>query len=210
MNLILLGAPGAGKGTQAEIICAKLNIPSISTGNILRAAVKEGTEMGLKAKSFMDAGALVPDEVIIGILKERLAQPDCANGFILDGFPRNLAQAEELVGMGIRVNKALLINVPDDVLVDRVQGRMVCDKCGASYHLKNNPPAAEGVCDKCGGRLEARKDDRPETVRARLKVYHDLTDPVVEFYRNRGVLSEIDGTASIDEATAEILKILEG
>ena len=122
----------------------------------------------------------------------------------------HLAQAEELVGMGIRVNKALLINVPDDVLVDRVQGRVVCDKCGTSYHLKNNPPAAEGVCDKCGGRLEARKDDRPETVRARLKVYHDLTDPVVEFYRNRGVLSEIDGTASIDEATAEILKILEG
>ena len=196
MKLIMFGPPGAGKGTQADILGRRYGIKKISTGDALRAVIRSGSERGEQVKALMDEG--------------KFASPDCANGFILDGFPRNLAQAEELVGMGIRVNKALLINVPDDVLVDRVQGRVVCDKCGTSYHLKNNPPAAEGVCDKCGGRLEARKDDRPETVRARLKVYHDLTDPVVEFYRNRGVLSEIDGTASIDEATAEILKILEG
>ena len=164
----------------------------------------------------MDQGKFVPDEIVTEIIRDRVSSPDCANGFILDGFPRNLAQAEALVDMGIKVNKALLIDVPDEVLVDRVQGRermsgrRVCENCGASYHLKNNPPAVEGVCDKCGGHLEARSDDRPETVRARLKVYHELTDPVVDFYRNRGVLSEIDGTASIENATAEILKILEG
>ena len=171
--------------------------------------IRSGSELGEQVKDLMDQGKFVPDEIVTEIIRDRVSSPDCANGFILDGFPRNLAQAEALVDMGIKVNKALLIDVPDEVLVDRVQGRVMCDKCGASYHLKNNPPAVEGVCDKCGGRLEARKDDRPETVRARLKVYHDLTDPVVEFYRNRGVLSEIDGTASIDEATAEILKILE-
>ena len=210
MKLIMFGPPGAGKGTQADILGRRYGIKKISTGDALRAVIRSGSERGEQVKALMDEGKFVPDEIVTEIIRDRVASPDGANGFILDGFPRNLAQAEELVGMGIRVNKALLINVPDDVLVDRVQGRMVCDKCGASYHLKNNPPAAEGVCDKCGGRLEARKDDRPETVRARLKVYHDLTDPVVEFYRNRGVLSEIDGTASIDEATAEILKILEG
>lgn len=210
MKLIMFGPPGAGKGTQADILGRRYGIKKISTGDALRAVIRSGSERGEQVKALMDEGKFVPDEIVTEIIRDRVASPDCANGFILDGFPRNLAQAEELVGMGIRVNKALLINVPDDVLVDRVQGRMVCDKCGASYHLKNNPPAAEGVCDKCGGRLEARKDDHPETVRARLKVYHDLTDPVVEFYRNRGVLSEIDGTASIDEATAEILKILEG
>lgn len=210
MKLIMFGPPGAGKGTQADILGRRYGIKKISTGDALRAVIRSGSERGEQVKALMDEGKFVPDEIVTEIIRDRVASPDCANGFILDGFPRNLAQAEELVGMGIRVNKALLINVPDDVLVDRVQGRVVCDKCGASYHLKNNPPAAEGVCDKCGGRLEARKDDRPETVQARLKVYHDLTDPVVEFYRNRGVLSEIDGTASIDEATAEILKILEG
>lgn len=210
MKLIMFGPPGAGKGTQADILGRRYGIKKISTGDALRAVIRSGSELGEQVKALMDEGKFVPDEIVTEIIRDRVASPDCANGFILDGFPRNLAQAEELVGMGIRVNKALLINVPDDVLVDRVQGRVVCDKCGISYHLKNNPPAAEGVCDKCGGRLEARKDDRPETVRARLKVYHDLTDPVVEFYRNRGVLSEIDGTASIDEATAEILKILEG
>ena len=143
-------------------------------------------------------------------IRDRVSSPDCANGFILDGFPRNLAQAEALLNMGIRMNKALLINVPDEVLVERVQGRVVCSKCGASYHVTNNPPQEEGVCDKCGGCLEARSDDRPETVRARLKTYHELTDPVVDFYRGRGILSEIDGTADIETATAEILKILEG
>ena len=186
MNLILLGAPGAGKGTQAEIICAKLNIPSISTGNILRAAVKEGTEMGLKAKSFMDAGALVPDEVIIGILKERLAQDDCANGFILDGVPRTIAQAEAIETMGIRI-----------------------EKCGASYHIVNKKSKVEGVCDLCGGKTVIRKDDQPATVLDRLKAYHEQTEPLVAFYRERGKLAVIPFCPSIEETTAEVMKALE-
>ena len=196
MNLILLGAPGAGKGTQAEIICAKLNIPSISTGNILRAAVKDGTEMGLKAKSFMDAGALVPDEVIIGILKERLAQPDCANGFILDGVPRTIAQVLEL-------------QVEDSVIVERMSGRRVCEKCGASYHIINKKSKVEGVCDLCGGKTVIRKDDQPATVLDRLKAYHEQTEPLVDFYRTRGKLAEIKFCPSIEETTAEVMKALE-
>ena len=187
MNLILLGAPGAGKGTQAEIICAKLNIPSISTGNILRAAVKEGTEMGLKAKSFMDAGALVPDEVIIGILKERLAQADCANGFILDGVPRTIAQAEAIETMGIRIDKVLELQVEDSVIVERMSGRRVCEKCGASYHILNKKSKVED----------------------RLKAYHEQTEPLVEFYRTRGKLAEIKFCPSIEETTAEVMKALE-
>ena len=188
MNLILLGAPGAGKGTQAEIICAKLNIPSISTGNILRAAVKEGTEMGLKAKSFMDAGALVPDEVIIGILKDRLSEADCANGFILDGVPRTIAQAEAIETMGIRIDKVLELQVEDNVIVDRMGGRRVCEKCGASYHIVNKKRKVEGVCDLCGGKTVIRKDDQPATVLDRLKAYHEQTEPLGEFYRQRGKL----------------------
>ena len=199
MNLILLGAPGAGKGTQAEIICAKLNIPSISTGNILRAAVKEGTEMGLKAKSFMDAGALVPDEVIIGILKERLAQDDCANGFILDGVPRTIAQ----------VDKVLELSVADDVIVERMSGRRVCEKCGASYHIINKKSKVEGVCDLCGGKTVIRKDDQPATVLDRLKAYHEQTEPLVAFYRERGKLAVIPFCPSIEETTAEVMKALE-
>ena len=192
MNLILLGAPGAGKGTQAEIICAKLNIPSISTGNILRAAVKEGTEMGLKAKSFMDAGALVPDEVIIGILKERLAQPDCANGFILDGVPRTIAQAEAIETMGIRIDKVLELQVEDNVIVDRMSGRRVCEKCGASYHIVNKKSKVEGVCDLCGGKTVIRKDDQPATVLDRLKAYHEQTAPLIGYYSEQGKLRRID------------------
>ena len=210
MKLIMFGPPGAGKGTQADILGRRYGIKKISTGDALRDVIRSGSELGEQVKDLMDQGKFVPDEIVTEIIRDRVSSPDCANGFILDGFPRNLAQAEARVDMGIKVNKALLIDVPDEVLVDRVQGRVMCDKCGASYHLKNNPPAVEGVCDKCGGHLEARSDDRPETVRARLKVYHELTDPVVDFYRNRGVLSEIDGTASIENATAEILKILEG
>ena len=206
MKLIMFGPPGAGKGTQADILGRRYGIKKISTGDALRDVIRSGSELGEQVKDLMDQGKFVPDEIVTEIIRDRVSSPDCANGFILDGFPRNLA----LVDMGIKVNKALLIDVPDEVLVDRVQGRVMCDKCGASYHLKNNPPAVEGVCDKCGGHLEARSDDRPETVRARLKVYHELTDPVVDFYRNRGVLSEIDGTTSIENATAEILKILEG
>ena len=197
MKLIMFGPPGAGKGTQADILGRRYGIKKISTGDALRDVIRSGSELGEQVKDLMDQGKFVPDEIVTEIIRDRVSSPDCANGFILDGFPRNLAQAEALVDMGIKVNKALLIDVPDEVLVDRVQGRVMCDKCGASYHLKNNPP-------------EARSDDRPETVQARLKVYHELTDPVVDFYRNRGVLSEIDGTASIENATAEILKILEG
>ena len=209
MNLILLGAPGAGKGTQAEIICAKLNIPSISTGNILRAAVKEGTEMGLKAKSFMDAGALVPDEVIIGILKERLAQDDCANGFILDGVPRTIAQAESLEKAGIRFDDVISIEIPDEAIMERMSGRRVCEKCGASYHIINKKSKVEGVCDLCGGKTVIRKDDQPATVLDRLKAYHEQTEPLVDFYRTRGKLAEIKFCPSIEETTAEVMKALE-
>lgn len=210
MKLIMFGPPGAGKGTQADILGRRYGIKKISTGDALRDVIRSGSELGEQVKALMDEGKFVPNEIVTEIIRDRINSPDCANGFILDGFPRNLEQAKELVGMGVRVNKALLINVPDEVLVDRVQGRVMCDKCGASFHLKNNPPAVEGVCDKCGGHLQARHDDRPETVRARLKVYHEQTDPVVDFYRDRGVLSEIDGTASIEAAAEEILKILEG
>jgi adenylate kinase len=209
MNLILLGAPGAGKGTQAEIICAKLNIPTISTGNILRAAVKEGTEMGLKAKSYMDAGALVPDDVIIGILKERLAAADCANGFILDGVPRTLAQAEAIERMGIRIDKAVELAVEDQTIIDRMSGRRVCEACGASYHIKNKPSKVEGVCDSCGGKLVIRKDDEPATVLDRLKAYHTQTEPLVAFYRERGKLAVVENQPTIEATTAEVLKALE-
>ena len=208
MNLILLGAPGAGKGTQAEIICAKLNIPSISTGNILRAAVKEGTEMGLKAKSFMDAGALVPDEVIIGILKERLAQDDCANGFILDGVPRTLAQAEALEAKGVRIDHVISIEVDDNDIARRMGGRRVCSKCGASYHVVAKPPKTEGVCDSCGGELIIRKDDAPETVLKRLAVYHASTEVLKDYYAKLGRLHTVNGNQSIEGANEEILKAI--
>ena len=208
MNIILLGAPGAGKGTQAEIICEKLNIPTISTGAILRAAMKEGTEMGLKAKSFIEAGALVPDEVIIGIVKERLAADDCANGFILDGVPRTIAQAKAIDEMGIRIDMALDIEVRDETIIERVSGRRVCG-CGASYHIKYKPSKAEGVCDKCGAALTIRKDDEPQTVLDRLTTYHELTEPLKDFYREKGILVEIGGEGSVDETTALVLKALE-
>jgi len=209
MNLILLGAPGAGKGTQAEFICAKYQIPSISTGNILRAAVKEGTEMGLKAKSFMDAGALVPDAVIIGILKERLTQPDCANGFILDGVPRTIAQAEAIEAMGIRIDKVLEIAVEDETIINRMSGRRVCEACGASYHVASKPSKVEGVCDSCGGKLVIRKDDEAATVLGRLKAYHEQTEPLVEFYRQRGKLVVVKGVDTVQATTELVFKALE-
>ena len=209
MKLILLGAPGAGKGTQAEILCDKLHIPTISTGNILRAAVKDGTPMGLKAKSYMDAGALVPDEVIVAIVKERLAQPDCAGGFILDGMPRTIVQADALEKMGVEIDKALNILADEDLIIDRMAGRRVCAKCGASYHIKNKPSAKEGVCDRCGGELVIRKDDQPETVRDRLKAYHEQTEPLVGYYRERGKLVDIPDQGSIEATNAYILKVLE-
>ena len=209
MKLILLGAPGAGKGTQADILKKKLNVPTISTGNILRAAVKNGTPTGLRAKEYMDAGRLVPDEVIIGILKERLAQADCANGFILDGVPRTIAQAEAIETMGIRIDKVLELQVEDNVIVDRMSGRRVCEKCGASYHIVNKKSKVEGVCDCCGGKLVIRKDDQPATVLDRLKAYHEQTEPLVDFYRQRGKLAVIPFNDSIEATTAEIMKALE-
>ena len=209
MNLILLGAPGAGKGTQAEIICDKLRIPAISTGNIIRAAVKEGTPMGLKAKAFMDAGALVPDEVIVGIVKERLTQPDCANGFILDGMPRTIAQGEALEQMGVEIYKVINLVVSDEEITKRMSGRRVCGSCGASYHIVNKRPAVEGKCDRCGGELTIRKDDEPATVLDRLKAYHEQTEPLVEFYRQRGKLVEAPDQGSIEANTAYVLKLLE-
>lgn len=209
MKLILLGAPGAGKGTQAEILCDKLGIPTISTGNILRAAVKEGTPMGLKAKAFMDAGALVPDEVIVGIVKERLTQPDCANGFILDGMPRTIAQGEALEQMGVEIDKVINLVVSDEEITNRMSGRRVCGSCGASYHIVNKRPAVEGKCDRCGGELTIRKDDEPATVLDRLKAYHEQTEPLVEFYRQRGKLVEAPDQGSIEANTAYVLKLLE-
>ena len=207
MKLILLGAPGAGKGTQAEIICEKLNIPTISTGAILRQAMKDGTEMGLKAKSFIEAGALVPDEVIIGIVKERLAADDCKNGFILDGVPRTIPQAEAIDAMGIEIDMALDIEVPDEMIIERVSGRRVCS-CGASYHVKYKPSAVEGVCDKCGQTLTIRKDDEPQTVLDRLTTYHEQTEPLKDFYRAKGLLVEVEGTGTVDETTEKVLKAL--
>ena len=209
MNLILLGAPGAGKGTQAEILTAKLGIPAISTGNILRAAVKDGTEMGLKAKSYMDAGGLVPDDVIIGILKERLSQPDCANGFILDGVPRTIAQAEAIEKMGNRTDKVVELAVDVEVILVRVRGRRVRVLCGASYHVRTKPSKVEGVCDACGGKLVIRKDDEPDTVRDRLKAYHAQTEPLIEFYRSRGKLAVVESGSTVEATTAEVLKALE-
>ena len=209
MKLILLGAPGAGKGTQADILKKKLNVPTISTGNILRAAVKNGTPTGLRAKEYMDAGRLVPDEVIIGIIQERLQESDCANGYILDGVPRTIAQAEAIETMGIRIDKVLELQVEDGVIVERMSGRRVCEKCGASYHIINKKSKVEGVCDLCGGKTVIRKDDQPATVLDRLKAYHEQTEPLVEFYRTRGKLAEIKFCPSIEETTAEVMKALE-
>ncbi|WP_130869680.1 adenylate kinase [Intestinimonas massiliensis (ex Afouda et al. 2020)] len=208
MKIILLGAPGAGKGTQAEIISGKLNIPTISTGNILRAAVKAGTPIGLQAKSYMDAGKLVPDEVIIGIIEERLAQSDCANGFILDGVPRTIAQAEALEQHGIRFDAVLSLEIADSVIEERMTGRRTCHTCGATYHVKAAPPKQEGVCDKCGGELEQRKDDQPETVKHRLEVYHSETEPLKDYYQAHGLLVTVPDMGGIEETNAKIMELL--
>ena len=210
MMLILLGAPGAGKGTQAELICQRLHIPAISTGNILREALKSGTELGQKAKTFMDAGNLVPDDVVIDMLKERIAQPDCKDGFILDGFPRTIPQAEALDAMGVVIDRVIDIEVPDEKIVTRMSGRRVCEKCDASYHLVYNPPKVEGVCDKCAGALVQRKDDNAETVRDRLTVYHNQTEPLKSYYAAQGKLFEVNGDRDVEVISADILKELEG
>ncbi len=209
MKLILLGAPGAGKGTQAEVICKALNIPAISTGNIIREALAQGTEMGLKAKSFMDAGQLVPDDVVIGIIKERLAKDDCANGFILDGFPRTIPQAEALDAMGVIIDKVIDIEVPDEKIAARMSGRRVCKDCGSSYHLEYKAPKAEGVCDACEGELIQRKDDAPETVLDRLAVYHKQTEPLKDYYSKKGILRIVEGQEEIADTSALTLKALE-
>ncbi|GAA6513189.1 adenylate kinase [Merdimmobilis hominis] len=209
MKLILLGAPGAGKGTQAEILSERLNIPTISTGNIIREALKNGTEMGLKAKSFMDAGQLVPDDVVIGIIEERLAKDDCKNGFILDGFPRTVPQAEALDQMGIIIDKAIDIDVADEVIEKRLSGRRVCEKCGASYHIDNKPSAKGDLCEKCGGALVIRKDDRPETIKQRLSVYHEQTEPLEGYYKKAGKLYVVKGEGSVAEITAKVIEAVE-
>ncbi|MCM1365131.1 MAG: adenylate kinase [Faecalibacterium sp.] len=209
MKLIFLGAPGAGKGTQAEVVCEKLGIPAISTGNIIRAALKEQTEMGIKAKDYIEKGQLVPDDVVIGIIKERLAKDDCKNGFVLDGFPRTVPQAEALDEMGIEIDKVIDIEVPDEKIVARMSGRRVCSGCGASYHMLYKKPEKDGVCNSCGGELVQRNDDKPETVLERLEVYHNQTEPLKDFYQAKGKLRIVEGQEEIADTTALTLKALE-
>ena len=208
MNLILLGAPGAGKGTQAELLVSKLSIPAISTGNMLREAIANGTDLGKQAKQFMDEGNLVPDELILGIVADRVAQADCANGFILDGVPRTLAQAEALEAKGVKIDHVVSIEVDDNEIEGRMTGRRVCSKCGASYHIVANPPKMESVCDSCGGGLVIRKDDAPETVRKRLQVYHATTEVLKDFYAKLGRLRLVNGSQSIEGANEDILKAI--
>ncbi|MCD7768113.1 MAG: adenylate kinase [Oscillospiraceae bacterium] len=208
MKLILLGAPGAGKGTQAEIFSKRLNIPTISTGNILRAAMKNGTPVGLQAREYVESGKLVPDAVVIGIVQERLAEPDCADGYILDGMPRTIPQAEALESCGIEIDCALSIEVSDDVIIERMSGRRTCPDCGASFHVRSNPPKQDGVCDLCGAALTIRADDAPETVRARLATYHQETEPLKAFYAARGKLKTMDNQPTIEATTAEIARAL--
>lgn len=208
MKLILLGPPGAGKGTQADILSKRLAIPTISTGNILRAAVKNGTPVGLKAKEYMDAGKLVPDEVIIGVISERLAEADCQKGYILDGVPRTIPQAEALEKAGIVFDAVVSIEITDQEIVDRMAGRRVCTACGAPFHVKNMPPKTEGVCDNCGGKLEARADDKPEVVRDRLAVYHKETAPLKDYYGERKLLKMVDNQPTVAATTTAILEAL--
>lgn len=209
MKLILLGAPGAGKGTQAEVIAEHLNIPTISTGNIIREALKSGTEMGKKAKEYMDTGRLVPDDVVIGIIKDRLAQSDCEAGFILDGFPRTIPQAEALDRMGIVIDRVIDIEVADETIARRVSGRRVCPSCGASYHVDYKKPTVENVCDRCGDALVQRKDDHPDTVRDRLQVYHEQTEPLKSYYAQSGKLYIVEGQEEVADTTRLTLAALE-
>ena len=208
MNLILMGAPGAGKGTQAEIISEKFQIPAISTGEILRAAIKAGTELGQTAKSYMDNGALVPDNVVIGIIKEHLSSDACKNGFILDGFPRSVAQAEALETFGVKIDVVLAIEVEDEKIVERMGGRRVCPACGASYHVSYNPPAKQGICDKCCAELIIRTDDAAETVRNRLVTYHNQTEPLKAFYAERGLLITVEGQEEVADTTRLVSEAL--
>ena len=208
MNLILMGAPGAGKGTQSANISEKWNIPAVSTGDMLRAAVKEGTEMGVTAKSYMDAGQLVPDEVVIGIIKDYLSSDKCANGFILDGFPRSIPQAEALEKMGVKIDAALSIEVADEKIVERMSGRRICSSCGASYHVVYNPPKTADVCDVCSSALYTRADDAAETVLNRLQTYHSVTEPLKDFYAERNILICVEGQEKVEDTTACVMKAL--
>lgn len=212
MKIIMLGAPGAGKGTQAKMIAEKYTIPHISTGDIFRANIKNGTELGKEAKSYMDKGLLVPDELTVKILLDRVAQDDCKNGYVLDGFPRTIPQAEvldkALTEMGDQVDFAIDVDVPDENIVTRMGGRRACLKCGATYHVKYNAPKTEGVCDVCGEALVLRDDDKPETVQKRLTVYHDQTQPLIDYYNGKGILKSVDGTVDLKDVFAAIVEIL--
>ena len=208
MNIIFFGAPGAGKGTQAEIVSKKLDIPTISTGNIIREAIKNGTEMGLSAKSYIDAGKLVPDEVVIGIIKDRLDKDDCKNGFILDGFPRTIPQAKALDEMGVKIDVVLNVEVSDEDIVKRMSGRRTCPKCGSTYHIEFNPTKTAGVCDNCGTELTVRKDDHPDVVKSRLDVYHSETEPLKAFYEEKGILRTVVGQKELKDTTALTAKAL--
>lgn len=212
MKIVMLGGPGAGKGTQAKIIAQKYNIPHISTGDIFRANIKEGTELGKKAKTYMDAGGLVPDELVVDLVADRLTWDDTKNGFVLDGFPRTIPQAEALTkaltDMGTKLDVAIDIEVPDQAIIDRMGGRRACVSCGATYHIVNIPPKKEGFCDKCGNELILRDDDKPETVKHRLDVYHEQTQPLIEYYKTMGSLKEVDGTVAMDDVFAQIAAIL--
>lgn len=210
MNMIFLGAPGAGKGTQAEVVCKELNIPAISTGNMLREAVKNGTPAGLAAKECMDRGDLVPDEIVIGILKDRIAQDDAKNGFILDGFPRTVSQAEALDKMGVQIDKVVEINVPDEKITARMSGRRVCESCGNSYHIEYKPTKAEGICDACGAKVVQRIDDKPETVKARLATYHEKTAPLKDYYAAKGKLVTVEGQEEIADTSKLTLAAIKG
>ena len=209
MKLILLGAPGAGKGTQSTKISEKWNIPAVSTGEMLRAAVKEGTKQGISAKAYMDAGRLVPDEVVIGIIKDYLASDRCKNGFILDGFPRSIPQAEALDQMGVEIDAVLSIEVEDEKIIERMSGRRICSSCGASYHVVYNPPKSADVCDACGSSLYIRDDDAAETVINRLNTYHEITEPLKDFYANKGILVCAKGMERVEDTTANVFKALE-
>ncbi|MCI1964984.1 MAG: adenylate kinase [Oscillospiraceae bacterium] len=209
MNFIFLGAPGAGKGTMAEVLSKKKNIPAISTGNIIRSALKSGTEMGLRAKVYTESGKLVPDEIVIGIIQERLARPDCKNGFILDGFPRTIPQAEALDKMGVVIDRVIDLEVSEQMIMTRLSGRRVCEKCGASYHLVNKKPKVEGRCDLCGGTLIQRKDDQPETIKARLKIYHEQTEPLKGYYEKQGKLCKVQGYNRVSDTTKAVFEAIE-
>ncbi|ANX02431.1 adenylate kinase [Thermoclostridium stercorarium subsp. leptospartum DSM 9219] len=212
MRLILLGAPGAGKGTQAVNLSQRLNIPHISTGDIFRANIKEGTELGKKAKEYIDQGLLVPDDLTVSIVKDRIQKPDCSNGFLLDGFPRTIPQAEQLdevlKGMGLKLDAVINLEVPDEVIVKRMAGRRVCRRCGMAYHVVTNPPRVEGKCDSCGDELIIRDDDKEETVIERLKTYHEKTEPLIGYYKEKGLLLQFDGMKAILETTSEIMEAL--